>query len=62
METVLNLLLLRFALIATGLVVLALIAFAVALAMRRRGVDVTRHAAPVAEALLTRWLDGRRRR
>ena len=59
METVLNLLLLRFALIAAGLVVLALVAFGVALALRRRGVPLDR-VTPVAEALLARWLERRR--
>ena len=59
METVLNLLLLRFALIAAGLVVLALVAFGVALALRRRGVPLD-HVTPVAEALLARWLERRR--
>ncbi|GIJ44344.1 hypothetical protein Val02_12300 [Virgisporangium aliadipatigenens] len=60
METVLDLLLLRFALIAAGLVVLALVAFGVALAMRRRGISLIDQVAPVAEALLARWLERRR--
>ncbi|WP_354637646.1 hypothetical protein [Kitasatospora camelliae] len=52
METVLNLLLLRFALVAAGLVVLALVVFAVALTLRRRGRldDLRRYADPVVRA------------
>src|SRR3954451_3931399 len=52
MESVLNLLMLRFALIAGGLVMLALIVFAVALALERRGRlgDVRRYAGPAARA------------
>jgi heme exporter protein D len=61
METVLNLLLVRFALIAGGLVVLALVVFAVALVLKRRGRldDVRRLAAPAARAAV-RHLDDRR--
>ncbi|MFE3761948.1 hypothetical protein ACFXPI_09325 [Streptomyces sp. NPDC059104] len=45
METVLNLLLIRFAVIAAGLTALALIAFAVALSLKRRGrLDDVRHS------------------
>jgi hypothetical protein len=61
METVLNLLLVRFALIVGGLVVLALVVFAVALILKRRGRldDVGRLAAPAARAAV-RHLDDRR--
>ncbi|MFF5205914.1 hypothetical protein [Streptosporangium sp. NPDC000396] len=53
METVLNLLLIRFGVIVGGLVLIALIAFAVAVALKRRGkLDQTRrYAAPVARAV-----------
>ena len=52
METVLNLLLIRFALIVGGLVALALVVFAVALALKRRGrlADVRRYAEPAVRA------------
>ncbi|MFJ9824940.1 hypothetical protein ACIRSU_11250 [Streptomyces sp. NPDC101160] len=65
METVLNLMLIRFGLIAAGLVVLALLAFAVALHFKRRGRldDVRRYADPALKAALraaTRRLDGAR--
>ncbi|MDH6544406.1 hypothetical protein [Streptomyces sp. SPB4] len=44
-QTILDLLLIRFAVIAAGLTVLALIAFAVALSLKRRGrLDDVRHA------------------
>lgn len=61
METVLNLLLVRFALIAGALVVLALVVFAAALALKRRGRldEVRRYAAPAARAAV-RHLDERR--
>ncbi|MGX1849843.1 hypothetical protein [Streptomyces sp. NPDC055299] len=60
MERVLNLLLIRFGLIAGGLVVLALLVFAVALALKRRGrLDAARrYAAPAAHAV-SRCLDDR---
>src|SRR5688572_23065707 len=60
LETVLNLLLIRFGVIAAGLVVLALVAFAVALSVRRRGDlnGVRRYAAPAARTA-ARYLDGR---
>lgn len=60
MERVLNLLLIRFGLIAGGVVVLALLVFAVALALKRRGrLDAARrNAAPVAQAV-SRCLDDR---
>lgn len=63
METVLNLMLIRFGLIAAGLVVLALLAFGVALHFKRRGRldDVRRYADPALKAALraaTRRLDG----
>src|SRR6476469_8078911 len=52
METVLNLLMVRFVLIVGGLVMLALVVFAVALALKRRGRldDVRRYAEPAARA------------
>ena len=61
MEIVLNLLLVRFALIVGGLVVLTLVVFAVALALKRRGRldDARRYAAPAARAAV-RHLEGRR--
>lgn len=61
MEIVLNLLLVRFALIVGGLVVLTLVVFAVALALKRRGRldDVRHYAAPVARAAV-RHVDERR--
>ncbi|MFE7313609.1 hypothetical protein ACFU7T_10950 [Streptomyces sp. NPDC057555] len=51
-ETYLNLVLIRFGLIAGGLVVLALLAFAVALTLKRRGRldEVRRYADPVVKA------------
>lgn len=60
MERVLNLLLLRFGLIAGALVVLALLVFAVALALKRRGRldEARRYAAPAARAV-GRYLDDR---
>ncbi|MER7009201.1 hypothetical protein ABT297_40005 [Dactylosporangium sp. NPDC000555] len=60
METILNLLLIRFALIAAGVVVLALLVFAVALAVRRRGGmgEVRRYAKPVARTVV-QYLDDR---
>ncbi|WP_246241526.1 hypothetical protein [Streptomyces tubercidicus] len=60
MEQVLNLLLLRFGLLVGGLVVLALLVFAVALGLRRRGKlgAARRYAAPVARAM-SRRLDDR---
>lgn len=60
MERVLNLLLLRFGLLVGGLVVLALLVFAVALMLRRRGKlgEARRYAAPAAR-VASRWLDGR---
>lgn len=60
MERVLNLLLLRFGLLVGGSVVLALLVFAVALMLRRRGKlgEARRYAAPAARAA-SRWLDGR---
>ncbi|WP_432146908.1 hypothetical protein [Streptomyces sp. bgisy084] len=53
MEQVLNLLLLRFGLLVGGVVVLALLVFAVAVVLRRRGRldDVRRYAAPAARAV-----------
>ncbi|MDJ0380319.1 hypothetical protein [Streptomyces sp. G-G2] len=61
METVLNLLLIRFAVVVGGLVVLALVVFAIALALKRRGKGeldaVRRRATPLAREagrLLTR--------
>ncbi|MFJ9468637.1 hypothetical protein [Streptomyces caniferus] len=60
MERVLNLLLIRFGLIAGALVVLALLVFAVALVLKRRGrLDAARrYAAPAAQAV-SRYLDDR---
>ncbi|MFF3545621.1 hypothetical protein ACFYXD_27680 [Streptomyces platensis] len=60
MEQVLNLLLLRFGLLVGGVVVLALLVFAVAVALRRRGRlgEVRRYAAPAARAV-GRHLDAR---
>ncbi|MFD5397796.1 hypothetical protein ACFWJW_26730 [Streptomyces sp. NPDC127097] len=60
MEQVLNLLLLRFGLLVGGVVVLALLVFAVAVALRRRGRlgEVRRYAAPAARAV-GRRLDAR---
>ncbi|MGW5421253.1 hypothetical protein [Streptomyces sp. NPDC003943] len=65
METVLNLMLIRFGLIVAGLVVLALLAFAVALHFKRRGRldDIRRYADPAVKAAVraaTRRLDGPR--
>ncbi|MCF3146209.1 hypothetical protein [Streptomyces platensis] len=53
MEQVLNLLLLRFGLLVGGLVILALLVFAVAVVLRRRGKlgEVRRYAAPAARAV-----------
>lgn len=65
LETVLNLLLIRFALIVAGVVVLALLAFAAALVLRRRGGmdEVRRSVAPAARVLANHLdaRDGRRR-
>ncbi|MFB7586461.1 hypothetical protein [Streptomyces sp. NPDC056169] len=49
METYLNLMLIRFGLIAGGLVVLALVVFAIALTLKRKGRldEVRRYADPV---------------
>ncbi|MEV6564912.1 hypothetical protein [Streptomyces kronopolitis] len=60
MERVLDLLLIRFGLIAGGLVVLALLVFAVALGLKRRGRlgAARRYAAPAAQAV-SRYLDDR---
>ncbi|MFD7163505.1 hypothetical protein [Streptomyces violascens] len=54
METYLNLMLIRFALIAGAVVVLALLAFAVALVLKRRGRlgEARRLAEPAARAAL----------
>ncbi|GHF55182.1 hypothetical protein GCM10010218_40740 [Streptomyces mashuensis] len=54
METYLNFLLIRFGLIAGGLVLLALAAFAVAVVLKRRGrlEDVRRYAEPAARAAM----------
>ncbi|MFI8962621.1 hypothetical protein ACIGO8_10925 [Streptomyces sp. NPDC053493] len=65
MKTVLDLMLLRFGLIAAGAVVLALLAFAVALHLKRRGRidEVRRYADPVIKAgvrAAARRLDARR--
>ncbi|MEV7908500.1 hypothetical protein [Streptomyces anulatus] len=60
METVLNLLLIRFGVIVGALVVVALIVFAVAVALRRRGRldQARRYAEPTARAI-ARYLDDR---
>lgn len=60
MERVLNVLLIRFGLMAGGLVVLALLVFAVALVLKRRGKlgAARRYAAPAAQAV-SRYLEGR---
>ncbi|MBN0049295.1 hypothetical protein JS756_35610 [Streptomyces actuosus] len=52
METYLNLMLIRFGLIVGGLVVLALLVFAIALTLKRRGRldEVRRYADPVVRA------------
>ncbi|MFE4255745.1 hypothetical protein ACFRU3_41125 [Streptomyces sp. NPDC056910] len=65
METYLNLMLIRFGLLAGGFVVVALLVFAVALALKRRGRinEVRRYADPVARAGLraaARRLEGRK--
>ncbi|MFI9724074.1 hypothetical protein ACIHFE_31270 [Streptomyces sp. NPDC052396] len=54
METYLNLMLIRFGLLAGGLVVLALAVFAVALTLKRRGRldQARRYADPAARAAL----------
>ncbi|WP_438489701.1 hypothetical protein [Streptomyces sp. S186] len=67
MERILNLMLIRFGVIAGGLVVLALLIFAVALILKRRGRldDVRRYADPAVRAGMraaARRLDERRRR
>ncbi|MGW1891561.1 hypothetical protein ACWCP6_15075 [Streptomyces sp. NPDC002004] len=64
METYLNLMLIRFGLVVGGLVVLALVLFTVALALRRRGRldQVRRYADPAVRAGLraaARRLEGR---
>jgi hypothetical protein len=52
METYLNLMLIRFGLIVGGLVVLALVGFAIALALKRRGKldQARRYADPAVRA------------
>ncbi|MFE6833988.1 hypothetical protein ACFVFI_03955 [Streptomyces sp. NPDC057705] len=65
METYLDLMLIRFGLIVGALVVLALLVFAIALALKRRGRldEVRRYADPVVRAGLhaaARRLEGRR--
>ncbi|WP_406505437.1 hypothetical protein [Streptomyces sp. NBC_00212] len=65
METYLNLMLIRFGLIVGGLVVLALLVFAIALTLKRRGRldEVRRYADPAVRAGLraaTRRLEGRK--
>ncbi|MGV4925591.1 hypothetical protein K2224_19530 [Streptomyces sp. BHT-5-2] len=67
METYLNLMLVRFGVIVGGLVVLALLIFAVALTLKRRGRldDVRRYADPAVRAGLraaARRFDERGRR
>ncbi|SHF87392.1 hypothetical protein [Streptoalloteichus hindustanus] len=59
-EGVMNILLLRFALIACGVAVLVVIGFAVLLVLRRKGRldDARRHAEPLVRA----WLENRRGR
>ncbi|MFJ8162833.1 hypothetical protein ACIRBY_18170 [Streptomyces sp. NPDC096136] len=54
METYLNLMLIRFALLAAGAVALALLAFAAALALKRRGrlEQVRRRLDPLARSAL----------
>jgi hypothetical protein len=60
METVLNLLLLRFGILALGVVVLALGAFAVLVALRRRGrIESARRGAEQLARLGTRYLETR---
>lgn len=56
METVLNLLLIRFGVIVGALVVIALIVFAVAVALKRRGKigQARRYAEPLARAIAQR--------
>ncbi|MGC0421230.1 hypothetical protein [Embleya sp. AB8] len=63
METILNLMLIRFGLITGGLVVLALVLFTVALILKRRGRldQARRHADPLVRAglrALARRLEG----
>lgn len=65
METVLTVMLIRFGLIAGGLVVLVLLAFAFAVHLKRKGRldEVRRHAAPAVKAGLraaARRMEGRR--
>ena len=65
METYLNLMLIRFGLIVGTLVVLALLVFAIALTLKRRGRldEVRRYADPVVRAGLrasARRLEGRK--
>lgn len=67
MERLLNLMLIRFGLIAGGIVVLALVVFTIALSLKRRGrLDQARkYADPAARAAMRavarRMEDGRRR-
>ncbi|GAA2079580.1 hypothetical protein GCM10009801_37250 [Streptomyces albiaxialis] len=65
METYLDLMLLRFGLLAAGIVALALVLFAVALGLRRRGrlEDARRLAEPAVRAAgraLARRVNGRK--
>ncbi|MDQ0377751.1 hypothetical protein [Amycolatopsis thermophila] len=63
METVLTVLLVRFALIAAVVVAIALVAFAVVLVLHRRGRgDQARRVARTAAELATRQIANRRRR
>ncbi|MGW3498992.1 hypothetical protein [Streptomyces sp. NPDC001020] len=57
METALTYLLIRFAVIAGGLVILALVVFAVALALKRRGKfdDAKRRVAPLVREGVRLW-------
>jgi hypothetical protein len=61
MDTVLTLLLVRFGLVAAGIVVLALVVFAVALHFRRTGRldEVRRYATPAVKAAARRLEDRR---
>ncbi|SEP33870.1 hypothetical protein [Amycolatopsis saalfeldensis] len=60
METVLNLLLIRFGLIAAGVVVLGLVAFAAAVSLRRKGKsDRVRDGVATAARFAGRVLDER---
>lgn len=63
METVLNLLLVRFAVLALGVVVLVLAAFAVLVVLRRRGrIDSARRGAEQLARLGSQYLETRGRR